>query len=79
MLATKAVYDNGKVTFSDKTLPKGKMTVIVTFLEDDAPVEDHVAKRRAFAKKWAGAFASPDLDTEALREQRIDDLIEKHA
>ena len=35
MLALKATYENGKIT-SDIPLPKGKKSVIITFLEEQA-------------------------------------------
>ena len=34
MLALKATYENGKIT-SDLPLPKGKKSVIITFLEEE--------------------------------------------
>ena len=77
MLAKKAIYENGRITFADKRLPRGKMAVIVTFLQDDEALDINIRNRQAFAEKWAGALSGSDVDS--VRQQRLDELHKKHA
>ncbi len=76
MLAKKAVYENGKVTFPDKQIPKGKMDVIVTFLQKTPGLEDLGGKRQAFVKKWAGFLKGSQSDN--WKDDRTRYLQEKY-
>jgi hypothetical protein len=76
MLAKKAVYEDGTITFPDRRLPKGKMAVIVTFLQDDAPADSDSDARQTFIDKWAGILAGSNIDD--WRESRLEYLRNKH-
>ena len=76
MLAKKAVYENGKITFPDKQIPKGKMDVIVTFLQNTPVLDNLEGKRQAFIKKWAGFLKESQIDH--WKEDKINYLQEKY-
>ena len=66
MVAILGTYDNGRVTFEQEANVPNKGRVIVTFLEEEAPLSKKVlklsnfsfAKTRALLKDFKGSFSN---------------------
>jgi hypothetical protein len=78
MQSLKAIYEDGHVRFPEHREPKGRINVIITFLEEDGvPSDKAMNAGKRFVEKWAGVIEGRDL--EKWRESRTEYLRGKHA
>ncbi len=77
MRPTKAVYENGRLTFPESRAPAGRMEVIVIFPDQGeiARSRDKDAGKRS-VEKWTGILKGCDI--EGWKEQRIEELEKKY-
>jgi len=71
MVAIKGVYDKGEITPLEKVGIPGRCMVIITFLEDEVPLEDEKREREAtesFLKRCGG------WEDERAPEEIIEDI-----
>lgn len=78
METVEAIYENGKIKFLDKNLPRRKFRVLVTFLEEveaqTKPEKKMTGKE--FVEKWRGVLKGANIKD--YKEERLKYLEEKH-
>lgn len=79
METVEAIYENGKVKFLTRNLPKRKFKVLVTFLEELGQLEPGLPRKMTgeeFVKKWAGIIEGATIEN--YKEERAQYLKEKY-
>lgn len=62
----KAVYENGEIKFlDDKNLPEGKITILITFLEELSEKAENKNAWKRFWDKWEKISVRSNYDKEA--------------
>ncbi len=78
MRSVMAVYEDGQIRLPEGVNPKGRMNVIITFLEDEhETVERAQEPGKLFVSRWSGVLEGVKID--GWKEQRADDLERKHS
>jgi len=62
METVEAIYENGKVKFLDKNLPRRKFRVLVTFLEEVGAQHEKKMTWNEFLEKWEGIIEGADIE-----------------
>jgi len=66
MKTVKAVYENGEIKFlDDKNLPEGKITILITFLEELSEKAENKNAWKRFWDKWEKISVRSNYDKEA--------------
>ena len=75
MRSVKAVYENGHLVFPETQPPKGRMNVVVTFLEDRGAPEADKNAGKLFVSRWTGIIR--DSHIEGWKDHKAERLKEK--
>lgn len=66
MKTVKAVYDNGEIKLGDdKNLPKGKITILITFLEELGEKAENKKAWKRFWDRWEAISVRSNYDKKA--------------
>lgn len=76
METVEAIYENGKVKFLTRNLPKRRFKVLVTFLEElELPPQKEMTWKE-FLQKWEGIIEGADIEN--YKDERAQYLKEKY-